>query len=71
MVPLLAGMSEEAARALLSLSQSIAEDKNRTKIVEQMSVKLNKQCHFNEASTDDRRIREHGAAQCQHTATAD
>ena len=53
------GMSEEAARALLSLSQSIAEgETNRTRIVEQMS-KLNRtMATLNEASADDRRIRE-------------
>ena len=53
------GMSEEAARALLSLSQSIAEgETNRTKIVEQMSKLNNTMATLNEASADDRRIRE-------------
>ena len=53
------GMSEEAARALLSLSQSIAEgENNRTKIVEQMSKLNSTMAMLNEASADDRRIRE-------------
>lgn len=53
------GMSEEAARALLSLSQSIAEgETNRTKIVEQMSKLNSTMATLNEASADDRRIRE-------------
>jgi hypothetical protein len=53
------GMSEEAARALLSLSQSIAEgETNRTKIVEQMASLNSTLAALNEATADDRRIRE-------------
>jgi biopolymer transport protein ExbB/TolQ len=53
------GMSEEAARALLSLSQSIAEgETNRTKIVEQMASLNGTMAALNEATADDRRIRE-------------
>jgi hypothetical protein len=53
------GMSEEAARALLSLSQSIAEgETNRTKIVEQMASLNGTLAALNEATADDRRIRE-------------
>jgi septal ring factor EnvC (AmiA/AmiB activator) len=52
-------MSEEAARALLSLSQSIAEgETNRTKIVEQMASLNGTLAALNEATADDRRIRE-------------
>ena len=54
------GMSEEAARALLSLSQSIATgEANRVKIGEQMVQLTNTMATFTEASADDRRIREH------------
>ena len=53
------GMSEEAARALLSLSQSIAVgETNRTKIIEQMSNLNSTMAVLNEAMVDDRRIRE-------------
>ena len=56
---LASGMSEEAARALLSLSQSIAEgETNRTKIVEQMASLNGTLAALNEATADDRRIRE-------------
>jgi hypothetical protein len=56
---LASGMSEEAARALLSLSQSIAEgETNRTKITEQMSNLNSTMAILNEATADDRRIRE-------------
>lgn len=53
------GMSEEAARALLSLSQSIAAgEANRAKIVEQISNLNSTMAALNEATADDRRIRE-------------
>jgi len=53
------GMSEEAARALLSLSQSIAAgESNRSKIVERLSEVNSSMAKLNEATADDRRIRE-------------
>jgi hypothetical protein len=54
------GMSEEAARALLSLSQSIASgEANRAKTVEQLAQLNSTMAAFHEATADDRRIREH------------
>ena len=57
---LASGMSEEAARAVLSLSQSISDgEDNRTRLLDQVSQLSNIMAQLNEAMADDRRIRDH------------
>ena len=57
---LASGMSTEAARAVLSLSQSIsAGEDNRTRLLDQVSQLTGTMAQLNEAMADDRRIREH------------
>ena len=53
-------MSEEAARAVLSLSQSISDgEDNRARLLDQVSHLSNIMAQLNEAMADDRRIRDH------------
>ena len=57
---LASGMSEEAARAVVALSQSISNgEDNRDRLLEQVSQLTGTMAHLNEALADDRRIREH------------
>ena len=53
-------MSEEAARAVMALSQSISNgEDNRERLLEQVSQLTGTMAHLNEALADDRRIRDH------------
>ena len=53
-------MSEEAARAVLSLSQSISDgEDNRARLLDQVSKLSSTMAQLNEALSDDRRIRDH------------
>lgn len=57
--PLASGMSEEAARALLSLSHSIAAaEENRNAMLTQMTKMNGTLAGLNEAMMDDRRLRD-------------
>jgi hypothetical protein len=57
---LASGMSEEAARAVIALSQSISNgENNRERLLEQVSQLTATMANLNEAMADDRRIREH------------
>lgn len=57
--PLASGMSEEAARALLALSQSIEKgEANRERVLEQVSLLNSTIAQMHEALLDDRRIRD-------------
>ena len=57
---LASGMSEEAARACISLSQSIADgEENRSRLLDQVSQLTNTMAQLNEALVDDQRIRDH------------
>ena len=57
---LASGMSEEAARALISLSQSIdSTEENRNRVVEQMAQLTGTMALLNESLSDDRRLRDH------------
>ena len=57
--PLAGGMSEEAARALIHLGNSIAAgEDNRQRVLEQLSSMNMTMAALNEAMTDDRRLRE-------------
>ena len=54
------GMSEEAARAILSLSKSISDSEdNRARLLDQVSQLTSTMAKLNEALADDRRIRDH------------
>ena len=54
------GMSEEAARAVLSLSQSIsAGEDNRARLLDQVSQLSSTMAKLNEGMADDQRIRDH------------
>ena len=54
------GMSEEAARAVLSLSHSIADgEDNRARLLDQVSQLTGTMAQLNESLVDDRRIRDH------------
>jgi septal ring factor EnvC (AmiA/AmiB activator) len=54
------GMSEEAARAVIALSQSISNgEDNRERLLGQISQLTATMANLNEAIADDRRIREH------------
>jgi hypothetical protein len=54
------GMSEEAARALISLSQAIASgEDNRNRLLERISTLSVTLAELNESLADDRRIRDH------------
>jgi septal ring factor EnvC (AmiA/AmiB activator) len=57
---LASGMSEEAARAAIALSQSISNgEDNRERLLVQISQLTGTMASLNEALADDRRIREH------------
>ena len=57
---LASGMSEEAARAVLSLSQSISDgEDNRTRLLDKVSQLTSTMAQLNEALTDNQRIRDH------------
>ena len=57
---LASGMSEEAARACISLSQSISDgEKNRSRLLDQVSQLTSTMAQLNEALVDDKRIRDH------------
>ena len=57
---LASGMSEEAARAVMALSQSISNgEDNRERLLEQVSQLTGTMANLNESLADDRRIREH------------
>ena len=58
--PLASGMSEEAARALISLSQSIASgENNRNRLLDQISQLTGTMAQLNENLADEQRLREH------------
>ena len=53
-------MTEEAARACISLSQSISDgEENRSRLLDQVSQLTNTMAQLNEALVDDQRIRDH------------
>ena len=57
---LASGMSEEAARAVLSLSQSISDgEDNRARLLDQVSQLSSTMAKLNEGMADDQRIRDH------------
>ena len=57
---LASGMSEEAARACISLSQSISDgEENRSRLLDQVSQLTTTMAQLNEALIDDQRIRDH------------
>ena len=57
---LASGMSEEAARACISLSQSISDgEENRSRLLDQVSQLTSTMAQLNEALVDDQRIRDH------------